>query len=139
MIGGIQNRPIVSQDWSNGSIYFSPFKSNLEEFKKKHQEVCPKVSLFNLMLDPQENENLADKYPELVLELLAEAENAVKDATPELVGKLSCCKQNIIIYHINRYFAPQRFTSRTSKWDLVGDNICEGNHAYGSYSIWSIS
>ena len=91
MIGGIQNTPIMSLERLNASLYFLPVKSNLDKLKKKHQEVCPKVSLFNLMSDPQENENLADKYPELVLELLAEAENAVKDATPELVGKLSCC------------------------------------------------
>ena len=37
--------------------------------------------------DPEENENLADKNQDLVLELLAEAENAVKDAPPQLVSE----------------------------------------------------
>ena len=87
MIGGFQNQPTWIQDRSNGSIYFPSAKSNLDKLKQKHQEVCPKVSLFNLKTDPEENENLADKNQDLVLELLAEAENAVKDAPPQLVGE----------------------------------------------------
>ena len=88
MIGGMKNFPFFGQVGQSGNIYFQPEKSNLKELKKKHQEVCPKVSLFDLKSDPEENENLADKYPELVKELLAEAEDAVKDAAPEVVGNL---------------------------------------------------
>ena len=88
MIGGFQNWPFFGRTGTDGNIYSPPVKSNLEELKKKHQDVCPKVSLFNLESDPHENENLADKYPELVLELLAEAEDAVKDASPEVVCQL---------------------------------------------------
>ena len=87
MIGGFQNRPILGQTCTDGNIYCPPVKSNLKELKKKHQDVCPKVSLFNLESDPHENENLADKYPELVLKLLAEAEDTVKDAPPQAVDQ----------------------------------------------------
>ena len=96
MIGGFQNWPFFGRTGSDGNIYTPPVKSDFEGMKKKHQEVCPKVSLFNLESDPEENENLADKYPELVLELLAEAEDAVKDASPEVVGE----KMNIhVAFH----------------------------------------
>ena len=40
----------------------------------------PVVSLFNLENDPQETRNLAKNYPELVEELLEEAEIAIENA-----------------------------------------------------------
>ena len=44
------------------------------------------MSLFNLADDPEETDNLAADFPDLVRELLAEAEEAVKDGPPSLVG-----------------------------------------------------
>ena len=58
------------------------YKSNLKMYQKMQKEdpVYPVVSLFNLEDDPQETTNLADNYPELVEELLKEAEEAIEDA-----------------------------------------------------------
>ena len=46
----------------------------------------PTVSLFNLEHDPQEINNLADKYPTLVEELLNEAEAVIKKAPKQWRG-----------------------------------------------------
>ena len=55
---------------------------------QKEDPVYPVVSLFNLEDDPQETTNLADNYPELVEELLKEAEEAIKDAPKQWRGDM---------------------------------------------------
>ena len=45
-------------------MYVDHYKSDLEKFKKIHSEKNPKVSLYNLKNDPQEMENVAEKYPD---------------------------------------------------------------------------
>ena len=68
------------------SVYQTFYKTDLEKWNKSHSMINPKVSLFNLADDPDETDNLAEEFPDLVTELLAEAEEAVKDAKPSLVG-----------------------------------------------------
>ena len=46
------------------------------------------VSLFNLEEDPQETTNLASTHPNLVKELLAEAEDAIKNAPTPIRGDM---------------------------------------------------
>ena len=46
------------------------------------------VSLFHLPDDPQEKTNLATTYPDLVKELLAEAEEVVENAPPPARGDM---------------------------------------------------
>ena len=69
-------------------IYQTHSRTDLETFNKSHTAVTPKVSLYNLADDPEETDNLAEDLPDLVRELLAEAEEAVRDATPEVVGNM---------------------------------------------------
>jgi len=83
-IGGRQNFRAMRINWEG--LYVGHYKSDLEKFKKIHSEKNPKVSLYNLKNDPQELVNVAAKYPDKVLELLAEAEEVVKDAPPEVIG-----------------------------------------------------
>ena len=44
--------------------------------------------MFNLEDDPQESQNLAKVYPEIVEELLKEAEEAIKDAPKMIRGDM---------------------------------------------------
>ena len=55
------------------------FPSNLEKYLQS-KDPFSNVALYNLHKDPAETTNLAKQYPELVKELLAEAENAIKNA-----------------------------------------------------------
>ena len=66
------------------------YKSNLKMYQKmqKDDPVYPVVSLFNLDDDPQETTNLADDHPELVVELLKEAEEVIKDAPKQWRGDM---------------------------------------------------
>ena len=48
----------------------------------------PLVSLFNLDEDPQESNNLAKEYPDLVRELLEEAEKLIEKAPRTIKGDL---------------------------------------------------
>ena len=56
------------------------FKSDLDEWSKKHTSTYPTVSLFNLDEDPKEANNLAAQHPGMVRDLLSEAEEAVSSA-----------------------------------------------------------
>ena len=85
LIGGWNNFPFFG---GPRDIYRAPFTSDLETFMKNHTAINPKVSLFNLKTDPQEMENVAQLHPELVKQLLAEAESQVRNAPPEIVGNL---------------------------------------------------
>ena len=64
------------------------YKSDLKRYLKEQLEdpSFPTVSLFNLEQDPQEMNNLADKYPTLVEELLNEAEAVIKKAPKQWRG-----------------------------------------------------
>ena len=53
-----------SNDNFREGLYVDHYKSDLEKFKKIHSEKNPKVSLYNLKNDPQEMENVAEKYPD---------------------------------------------------------------------------
>ena len=53
--------------------------SNLEKYLKSNDDFS-NVALYDLHKDPSETTNLAKQYPDLVKELLAEAEYAIKDA-----------------------------------------------------------
>ena len=89
LIGGIKNRNPANQDFGVvRSVYKAFYKTDLEKFNKSHSVINPKVSLFNLADDPDETDNLAEDYPDLVKELLAEAEEVVKDASPSIVGNM---------------------------------------------------
>ena len=50
--------------------------------------VYPTVSLFNLDEDPQETNNLAAHHPDMVKDLLAEAEKVVLKAPPQFKGNV---------------------------------------------------
>ena len=54
--------------------------------EQKNDPAYPLVSLFNLENDPQESNNLADVYPDLVRELLEEAEAIVGKAPRTVRG-----------------------------------------------------
>ena len=53
--------------------------SDLEKYLHSNDEFS-NVALYDLHKDPAETTNLAKQYPDLVKELLAEAEYAIKDA-----------------------------------------------------------
>ena len=86
LIGGWGNFPFRTRNETG--VYQQPANTDFEKFKKMHTEINPKVSLFNLKSDPQETENLASQYPEMVKELLEEAEDAVKDAPAGIAGNM---------------------------------------------------
>ena len=89
LIGGMQNWNPLNRDRGDvRTVYRTFYKTDLEKWNKSHSEINPKVSLFNLADDPDETENLAEEFPDLVKELLAEAEEAVKDARPSIVGNM---------------------------------------------------
>ena len=88
LIGGLQNWNAMGRGTQIRSVYEEFYKTDLEKFNKSHSVINPKVSLFNLADDPEEQENLAGDFPDLVIELLAEAEEVVKDETPSLVGNM---------------------------------------------------
>ena len=58
------------------------YPSDLEKWYKSSDPFAG-VFLYNLDEDPAESNNLADKYPELVKELLREAEESIEDAPPQ--------------------------------------------------------
>eukprot|EP00091_Calanus_sinicus_P007026 TRINITY_DN17893_c0_g1_i1.p1 TRINITY_DN17893_c0_g1~~TRINITY_DN17893_c0_g1_i1.p1 ORF type:complete len:170 (-),score=45.04 TRINITY_DN17893_c0_g1_i1:121-630(-) len=66
------------------------YQSDLAHYQKEQEAdpQYPMVSLFNLDDDPQETNNLAGKHPELVKELLAEAEDVLKDAPKQWRGDM---------------------------------------------------
>ena len=86
LIGGMSNWNPAIQTPGVRDVYKTPYKTDLEKFNKSHSIMNPKVSLFNLADDPEEMDNLAEDFPDLVKELLAEAEDVVKDASRGLVG-----------------------------------------------------
>ena len=86
LIGGLQNWNAFRRGNQIKTVYEAFYKTDLEKFNKTHSIINPKVSLFNLADDPEETDNLAADFPDLVRELLAEAEEAVKDGPPSLVG-----------------------------------------------------
>jgi len=89
LIGGMQNwNPRVRDLGVVRSVYQTFYKTDLEKWNKSHSLINPKVSLFNLADDPDETDNLAEEFPDLVKELLAEAEEVVKDAKPSIVGNM---------------------------------------------------
>ena len=47
------------------------------------------VLLYDVEKDPSESKNLANIHPELVIELLKEAEDYIKDAPPQEFGLVS--------------------------------------------------
>ena len=55
------------------------YPTNLDKYWKSNDEFS-NVALYDLSKDPSETTNLAKQYPDLVKELLAEAEHAIKDA-----------------------------------------------------------
>jgi len=81
-VGGIQKTQNANQDSSTKEILQNLYKSDLKMYRKIQDEDprYPVVSLFNLENDPQETRNLAKDYPELVEELLKEAEIAIENA-----------------------------------------------------------
>ena len=74
LIGGLQNWNAMRRGTQIRSVYEAFYKTDLEKFNKSHSVINPKVSLFNLAEDPEEEDNLAADFPDLVKELLAEAE-----------------------------------------------------------------
>lgn len=62
------------------------YPSDLTKWSHKHTSIYPTVSLFNLDKDPQEVNNLAAENPDMVRELLAEAEEAVSRAPDQFRG-----------------------------------------------------
>ena len=102
MKGRLQTRSIrlsPSSTWIRSSLlqsYFSPLQNmlkrvSLQRVPLENIHFCPcssnwnRSSLHQCFQDPTESENLANKHPELVKDLLAEAEVVLKDA-PMQVG-----------------------------------------------------
>jgi len=86
-VGGLR-RARASAGTTTTELHQVLYKSDLERFlteQNKHPEY-PLVSLFNLDEDPQEAFNLATKFPELVRELLEEAEEVLKKAPDQWRG-----------------------------------------------------
>merc|ERR1719318_868451 len=65
------------------------FKTDLSKWSERHTTIYPTVSLFNLDEDPQEANNLAEKHPELVKDLLSEAENVISGAPSQFRGGMT--------------------------------------------------
>lgn len=88
-VGGFHRFQNAAGSHTN-DLMLTTYKSNLELFKKMHAEDSeyPLVSLFNLEDDPQETTNLANDHPELVEELMKEAENAIKSAPKQWRGDM---------------------------------------------------
>merc|ERR1711892_199894 len=88
-VGGI-HRAGAATGSSTKDIYQEPYKSDLVYFLKEQESdpAYPMVSLFHLPDDPQEKTNLANTYPELVKELLAQAEEVVENASPPAGGDM---------------------------------------------------
>ena len=63
-------------------LFTNQEKFDLDVLVKKQEKdpEYPLVSLFNLDEDPQESNNLAKEYPDLVRELLEEAEKLIEKA-----------------------------------------------------------
>merc|ERR1711970_1629988 len=88
-VGGL-SRARTSAGSSTKDLHQAVYRSDLEHYVKeqeKHPEY-PMVSLFNLEDDPQEVNNLATKFPDLVKELLDEAEAVLKNADDQWRGDM---------------------------------------------------
>jgi len=66
------------------------YKTDLPHYQAEQEKdpAYPVVSLFNLEEDPQETNNLANTYPDLVKKLLEEAEDAVANAPKQWRGDM---------------------------------------------------
>lgn len=65
------------------------FPSDLQKYRNS-RDPFSNVALFDLDTDPAETTNLAGKYPNLVEELLKEAEGAIKDAPRQVNSMVRC-------------------------------------------------
>ena len=64
------------------------FSSDLNKWKDSLDPLAG-VFLYDIVKDPSESNNLASIHPELVAELLKEAEEEIKDAPPQEFGFVS--------------------------------------------------
>ena len=70
--------------------------SDLDKYWNSNDEFS-NVALYDLSKDPSETTNLARQFPDLVVELLAEAENAIKDAPKQIFTMVISIKTDVLI------------------------------------------
>eukprot|EP00091_Calanus_sinicus_P008959 TRINITY_DN21278_c0_g1_i1.p1 TRINITY_DN21278_c0_g1~~TRINITY_DN21278_c0_g1_i1.p1 ORF type:complete len:198 (-),score=25.69 TRINITY_DN21278_c0_g1_i1:25-618(-) len=87
-VGGLNDLPVASRNRDQSGLFQPMYKSDLSKWSEKHTAIYPTVSLFNLEEDPQETNNLAGEHPDMVKDLLAEAEKVVSSAPPQFRGEL---------------------------------------------------
>jgi len=90
-VGGLDKaRSAARGPQASKGIVNSAYPSDLKHYMERQaaDPEYPLVSLFNLEQDPTESVNLADQHPELVKELLAEAEVNLKDAPLQVRGDM---------------------------------------------------
>jgi len=90
-VGGLDKaRQAARGPQASKGILNSAYPSDLNQYLERQaaDPEYPLVSLFNLEQDPTESQNLANQYPELVKELLAEAELVLKDAPMQVRGDM---------------------------------------------------
>ena len=68
--------------------------SDLDKYWNSNDEFS-NVALYDLSKDPSETTNLARQFPDLVVELLAEAEYAIKDAPKQIFTMVISLHTNI--------------------------------------------
>ena len=78
------------------------YPTDINEWKSSSDPLAG-VFLYDVEKDPSESNNLANIHPDLVIELLKEAEEHIKDATPQEFGLVSChvwiCLNVTVLYY----------------------------------------